>query len=79
MNLTPAQILVLRFGGVRKTARAIGRSPAAVSKWTKNETREGLKGTIPSAVQPHILMLARKLGLDLTAEDLILGRKLTRR
>ena len=56
------------FGGVRATARAIGRDPSAVSKW-RHETK-----IIPTAAQRIILDIARRKKLPITANDLIYGR-----
>lgn len=61
---SPAETLISKFGGVRPLARAIGRDPAAVSRWQKT-------GRIPSAIQRKCLDIARKLKIKLTALDLI--------
>ena len=72
---SPADIVIEAFGGVRATARAIGRQPGCVSKWRGGRDAHGLDGRIPASVQPIILREARRRGLDITAEDLIMGRK----
>ena len=71
MRLSPAEYVIRTIGGVRKTARAIGRQPSTVSAW-RNE--KGTRGEIPRSVQKSILIYARSEGLDITAEDLIVGR-----
>ncbi len=76
MHLSPADYVVRVFKGVRATARLIGRSPTSVSKWTMPKAKRGSNGMIPSQAQRIILLKARALGLDLTAEDLILGREI---
>jgi len=65
--MKPAEWMIQQFGGVRATARAVGRNQAAVSRWKK-------RGTVPVDVQPIVLRLAKQHDLDITAEDLILGR-----
>jgi hypothetical protein len=68
-HLTPVDLAVKLFGGVRALARAVGRDPAAVSRWKKS-------GCIPSSVQLHLLRVAKSQGLDLTAHDIIFGREI---
>ena len=65
--MTPVEIAISEFGGVRKLARALGRDPAAVSRWKK-------QGTVPTTVQRMLLTTAWDLGLKITADDLIFGR-----
>lgn len=66
---TPVELVIDRFGGVRKLARAIGRDPAAISRWKK-------LGTVPTAVQKRILEVAWERGMDVTAHDMIFGREI---
>lgn len=74
MQLTPAEYVISVFKGVRATARAIGRSPSSVCKWRRDKDRAGTDGQIPRCAQVALLLKAREMGLDLTAEDLIFGR-----
>lgn len=74
-HLSPAEYVIRIFGGVRKTARAIGVSPTAVVGWRAIGRRKEQLGRVPSKSQRRILERARELGLDLTAEDLIMGRE----
>jgi len=76
MIMKPAEYVVKQFGGVRKTARTIGRSPAAVCKWNKSKADGGLGGTVPKGLQTTILQMAEDLELDITPADLILGREI---
>ncbi len=68
---SPAAWVIKVFGGVRPAGRALGRSHAAVSKWT---AKYGSNGRVPSGMQSVILKTAKKLKLDITAEDLVNGR-----
>jgi hypothetical protein len=68
MHITPVQCVIKAFGGVRKTARAIGRTPGAISLWKHRDW-------IPSEISALVLKKARESGLDLTAEDVVLGRE----
>jgi hypothetical protein len=75
MHLTPAQYVIKVFKGVRATARALGRSPSSVSKWTKSRELRGTGGEIPRGALGPLLSKAKELGLDLNAQDLLLGRE----
>jgi len=77
--LTPAEYVIKKFGGVRKTAKAIGRDAGAVSKWRQPKDRRGTGGAIPGGAQLAILDAAERLGLDITATDLIKGRRVRTR
>ena len=65
----PAEHVIMTFGGVRQTAKHIGYQPSAISKWRKS-------GRVPSSSQSKILQIADGMGLDITASDLINGRKI---
>lgn len=69
MHLNPAELAIHAFGGVRPLARLLGRDPAAVSRWRKS-------GWIPAPLLAEVYQRAQVEGLDLTAEDLILGAEL---
>lgn len=75
MVLTPAEYVILTIGGVNATARALNRSPAAVSKWKRPRTEKGTGGEIPRSVRKHILDYAKKNALDITLKDLEYGRE----
>ena len=66
MTLTPADVVISHFGGIRPTARVLGKDPATVSRW-KHTT-----GLIPSNMQAMVLKKAKG---DITAETLVLGHK----
>ncbi len=71
--LNPAEYVIRTIGGVRKTARAIGRTPSTISSWRKER---GTNGNIPRSAQKPILAFAKQKGLDITASDLIIGRRI---
>jgi hypothetical protein len=66
--MSPARCVIQAFGGVRKTARAVGRQPGAVTLWGKS-------GRVPVEVQAIVLRLALAGEVDITAHELILGRE----
>lgn len=73
--MNPAQYIIFFFGGVRATARAVGCTPSAVSKWTKPKSEHGSGGQIPAGSREIIIALAKAHRLDITANDLVYGRK----
>lgn len=79
MRLKPAEYVISLFGGVRKLARLIDRSPASVSKWTKSKKRRGCDGRVPGPAQSIILCVAREMKLDLNEMDLISGRNVRKK
>lgn len=75
MRISPAEHVIRTIGGVRKTARAIGRSAPTISSW---RSPKGTAGRVPAGAQRDILAFAKKRGLDIQASDLILGRDVTK-
>jgi hypothetical protein len=71
--MTPADIVISRFGGVRKLARLLGKDPSTIHRWKQPADRGGLDGRVPSAVQVRLLDLAREKGVELTPAELVLG------
>jgi len=73
--IRPADYVIQVFGGLRATARALGRSHASVNKWRHSKKNKGCDGFVPREAMHIILDIAEKRGLDITAYDLLLGRK----
>ena len=74
-TILPAEWVIRQFGGVRKTAAAIGRDPGSISEWRTSKERKGTDGRVPSKAQGLVLAAAGRLGLDITAADLVQGRR----
>jgi hypothetical protein len=74
VNTSPATLVIKAFGGVRKAARALGVRPSTVCRWNLPLERGGMGGQVPSKAARKILMLAKQRGLELTADDLLVGR-----
>jgi len=72
--ISPAEYVIKALGGVRATARAIGRDPASVVAWKRPRAKKGTDGQIPDKCHHTILKIAQERGLDITPNDLILGR-----
>ena len=65
---TPVQVAIEEFGGVRALGRAINKDPSGISKWGKRH------GCIPATVQKKVLETAWKMGIKITAHEIIFGR-----
>lgn len=68
-HITPVELVISMFGGVRKLAKCIGRDPAAVSRWRKN-------GLVPTQVQRKVLEAAIAREINITAHDIVYGREI---
>lgn len=68
---SPAARVITAFGGVRATARIIGRNSSTISRWLKPRAEGGTGGLIPSNLQKSILDHAAAQGMKITAVDLI--------
>lgn len=66
-TMTPAEYVIYKFGGVRETARLVGRDHSSVSRWK-------IRGAVPVDVQVTIIELASVLKIDIQPKDLIFGR-----
>lgn len=75
MHFTPAAWVVRQFGSNYKVAKVAGRQACTIIRWKKRACGD-CRGLIPSEAMPAILMAAVQLGLDVHADDLILGRDL---
>lgn len=71
--MTPADIVISRFGGVRPLARLLGKDPSTIHRWRQPSSKGGLDGRVPSAVQVQLLDLAKAQGVELTPAELVVG------
>lgn len=71
--MTPADIVIARFDGVRPLARLLGKDPSTIHRWKMPASKGGLDGRVPSQVQLRLLELAQERGVALTAAELING------
>lgn len=74
----PAEWVILQFGGIRATARAVGRSACAVWTWQAPAKKGGRAGDIPGRAFREILHAAVRHGVDVTVDDLMQGRRVRR-
>lgn len=75
MYMSPAQYVIHAIGGVRATAKIVYRTPAAVSKWKALKRKGGAAGRVPKKNHAIILAYACANAIDITEEDLKLGRR----
>ena len=68
---TPAGRAISAFGGVQALSNSTGIPAHRIYRWKQKGEKGGRGGRVPDEAQPTILAAARKLGLALSAEDLI--------
>lgn len=74
--LTPAEVVVRSFGGIIKTAKALGLPKQTVAYWFDPKKRRKHFGLIPAPLQKNIYLAAKEQNIHLSAKDLILGRRI---
>lgn len=72
-HYSPSAAAVIQFGGVNELARLLGIAGSNVSRW---RTSPHTGGMIPNTYYGKILELAKELGIDFTAEDIVKGKVL---
>lgn len=72
--LPPAHFIVMQFGSVTATAKAIGVTKYCVSRWQHPRGKKKDEWALPGVQLKKILIAARERGIDITPEDLIFGR-----
>lgn len=72
--MTPAEVVIDVFGGVRATARVAQVNPSTVCRWLKRREDGGTGGMVPSEHMEQLLAAAQAMRKVLTAEHLIRGK-----
>lgn len=67
-HISPPELVINLFGGVRPLGRLLQIDPAAITRWRK-------RGVIPTSSQRKLLEVAWEKGLELDAHDIIFGRQ----
>lgn len=75
-NLSPAEVAISEFGGVRPLARLLDMTPGAIAAWKPGRRGDG---RIPAKHQKALIELAAKRGRQLTPDELVFGRKVLQR
>jgi hypothetical protein len=70
--MTPAGLVIQKFGGVRKAARATGLSPSTICVWNlpRRKNKRGLGGRIPDDKKWLVVKAAKKHGVNIRFKDL---------
>lgn len=68
--MQPARSVVDSLGGCRAVARELGISPSTVTRWMMPKSRQSLGGRIPQAHWVGLIAMAKRLGHELTLEQL---------
>jgi len=71
--MSPAELVIARFGGIRPLARLLGCEPSTVLRWKEPPEKGGTGGMIPAGRMQRLLELAREHRVELTPNDLVLG------
>jgi hypothetical protein len=72
--MTPQQVVIDVFGGIRAVARVVGVAPSTVLRWGLPRKRTGNGGLIPAMYHDTLLLAAREMGKYLTADHLKVGK-----
>ena len=62
--MNPARTAIDKLGGTRLVARLLKRPPTTVQTWKDT-------GVIPARTIPKVLALAREIGIEMTADELL--------
>lgn len=73
--MTPAELVIEKFGGVRPLARELSIDHSSVARWPKPKNERGSGGLIPAQYHARLLDIAKERGITLTALELVYGRK----
>lgn len=69
-SMQPARSVVDMLGGCRAVARELDISPSTVTRWMMPKSRQNLGGRIPQAHWAGLMAMAKRLGHELTLEQL---------
>lgn len=69
MPKTPADIVIVKFGGHQAIADILNCDVSRVYRWTYSSERGGTGGRIPNRHQNTLLVEAKARGIDLNPAD----------
>lgn len=72
--MTPAEVVIDVFGGVRATARVVNVNASTVCRWLQPRTRGGTGGIVPETHHATLLEAAQATGKLLSQQALTIGR-----
>lgn len=72
--MTPAEVVIDVFGGVRATARIVETAPSTVCRWLQPKKRGGTGGFVPQPYFALLMQTAKAQNRVLTLEHLVIGK-----
>lgn len=72
--MTPAEVVIDVFGGIRATARVLDVEPSTVCRWTWERRRGGTGGLVPQRYFEVLMIAATTRNKLLTLEHLHKGK-----
>lgn len=73
--MTPAEVVVSEFRGVRTAPRALGLAASTITRWSYPVEKGGQGGNVPGKHHQNILAVAKERRLKIVLRDLWHGRK----
>jgi hypothetical protein len=73
--MSPAELIIKEFRGVRPLARKLGINPSTVCRWSKPNAEGGTGGNIPQRYFVPLLEIAKHEGRAISLNDLVFGRQ----
>ncbi|PCI20355.1 MAG: amino-acid N-acetyltransferase [Piscirickettsiaceae bacterium] len=67
--LLNAKNVITQFGGIKALAKAIGKNPATIYRWTYPKSNGGTGGTVPATAIKKIQQAAKELGFTLIENE----------
>lgn len=72
--MTPQQVVIDVFGGIRAVARVVDVAPSTVLRWGLPRKRTGNGGLVPAEYHEALLLAAHERGKFLTPDHLKIGK-----
>ncbi len=72
--MTPAEVVIDTFGGIRATARIVDTAPSTVCRWLQPKKRGGTGGLVPQGYFAILMQTAKDQKRTLTLEHLVHGK-----
>lgn len=69
--MNPAESIIDKLGGPSKISREVGVHRTRVSNWKRPRECGGTGGVIPQKHIPALLSLAKREGIEITAEEFL--------
>ncbi len=67
--MNPAELIIEKLGGPSKVSKEVGVHRTRVSNWKRPREAGGTGGVIPQKHIPVLISMARREGIELSAQD----------